>query len=82
MDEEEWEEGDVREKAAEYARAATGEDKVDKSQLPKVMQVKGFGRSRQNTRYQGLAKEDTTDRRADYLSLVHHPKNKGQKKTR
>jgi microfibrillar-associated protein 1 len=71
MDEDEFDEGDVRHKAAEYARAATGEDKIDKAALPKVMQVKGFGLARQNTRYRGLAKEDTTDKRQDLLPIVH-----------
>jgi microfibrillar-associated protein 1 len=55
----EWDESDVRHKAAEYARAATGDDKIDRSQLPEVMQVKNFGLARQNHKYKGLAKEDT-----------------------
>ena len=59
MDQTEWDETDVRHKAAEYARAATGEDKLDKSQLPEVMRVKKFGFARQNHRYKGLAAEDT-----------------------
>jgi microfibrillar-associated protein 1 len=70
MDEEEYEEGDVRFKAKDYARAATGEDKIDKSKLPEVMQVKKFGFARQNTKYKGLAKEDTTDRHMEMLPLV------------
>jgi len=69
MDESEWGEGDVRQKAAEYASAATGEDKIDKSKLPEVMQVKNFGRSRQNTKYKGIASEDTTDKSVRILSL-------------
>lgn len=60
---------DVRHKAAEYARAATGEDKIDKSALPKVMQTKYFGLSRHSTKYQGLAKEDTTDKKMDFLPI-------------
>ena len=71
MDDSEWAEGDIRRKAAEYAKAATGEDKFDKSKLPEVMQVHKFGHARQNTRYKGLAKEDTTDKFAKVLPLVH-----------
>lgn len=71
MDKDEFDKDDVRHKAEEYARAATGEDKIDKSALPEVMQVKGFGLARQNTKYKGLAKEDTSDRRQDLLPLVH-----------
>lgn len=76
MDEEEWDDSDVRHKAAEYARAATGEDKIDKSKLPKVMQVKNFGLARQNNRYQGLAKEDTTNKQMETLPLKQ-PKGMG-----
>lgn len=74
MDEEEWDESDVRHKAAEYARAATGEDKIDKSVLPEVMQVKKFGFASQNTKYKGLAKEDTTDKRMEMLPLKRKEK--------
>jgi microfibrillar-associated protein 1 len=80
MDEEEFEEGDVRFKAKDYARAATGDDKIDKSKLPEVMQVKKFGFARQNTKYKGLAKEDTTDRRMEMLPLVQ--KQKRREKTK
>ena len=70
MDESEWDETDVRHKAADYARAATGSDKIDKSALPEVMQVKKFGRANQNLRYKGLAAEDTTDKGMRTLPLV------------
>ena len=69
MDESEWDRGDIRHKAVEYAATATGEDKIDKSKLPEIMQVKNFGRSRQNQKYKGLAKEDTSDKSAHVLPL-------------
>lgn len=79
MDDEEWEADDVRHKAKEYERAATGEDKIDKSKLPEIMQVKGFGLARMGTKYKGLSKEDTTDKRNETLPIVkknkvQHPK--------
>jgi hypothetical protein len=69
----------VRHKAKEYERAATGEDKIDKSKLPEIMQVKGFGLARMGTKYKGLSKEDTTDKRNETLPIVkknkvQHPK--------
>jgi len=69
MDQDEWKEGDVRHKAKDYERALVGEDKVDRRNLPKVMQVKKFGFSG-NTRYKGLAREDTSTKQ-DVLPLVH-----------
>lgn len=53
---------DIRHKAAEYAKAATGDDKFDKRNMPKVMQVKKFGFAGYGTKYRGLSKEDTTDK--------------------
>ena len=70
MDEDEWEEGDVRRKASEYAKAATGDDKIDKASLPEVMRVKKFGRSGQG-RYKGLVSEDTTDKTVATLPLLN-----------
>ena len=58
---------DVRHRAAEYSRAATGEDKIDKSALPEVMQVKNFGFAGWSL---GLAKDDSTDKRLDVCQYV------------
>jgi hypothetical protein len=68
MDEDELAEDDIRRKAGEYARAATASDRLNTKQLPKVMQVKRFGFANQS-KYKGLAAEDTTDRTADMLPL-------------
>jgi microfibrillar-associated protein 1 len=56
-------EDNVRHQAAEYSCMATGKDKIHKTALPKVMQVKKFGLDR------GLAKEDTTDEKMEFLPI-------------
>ena len=67
---------DVRHKALEYSRAATGEDKIDKLALPEVMQVKKFGFAGYSTKYKGLAKEYTTDKSTDFVPIVRGKKKK------
>ena len=71
---------DVRHRAAEYSRAATGEDKINKSALPEVMQVKNFGLAGYSTKYKGLAKEDTTDRKQDFLPIRAAGSGRGRRK--
>jgi hypothetical protein len=57
MDESEWKgESDVRHKATEYAKAATGSDKQDRRKLPAAMRVKNFGMANQS-KYKGMADE-------------------------
>uniref|UniRef100_A0A2C9VI48 Micro-fibrillar-associated protein 1 C-terminal domain-containing protein n=1 Tax=Manihot esculenta TaxID=3983 RepID=A0A2C9VI48_MANES len=49
--------------------APTGEDKMNKSILPKVMQVKHFGRSGR-TKWNHLVNEDTTDWNNPWIGRV------------
>lgn len=68
---------DIRHRAAEYAQAATGDVIFDKSKMPKIMQQsKQFGLAG-NTRYKGLAKEDTSARDSNYLPIY-----RGKKRSR
>jgi len=60
----EGEEGDVQ--VRDYS-GATGEDLIDKTLLPKVMQVKNFGRSGR-TKYTHLVDQDTTDWKAGWAT--------------
>jgi microfibrillar-associated protein 1 len=78
MDRSEWDDTDVRLKAAEYAAAVTGDDKHDRRHLPKVMQVKKFGFANQS-KWKGLAKEDTSDKRMDMLPLNKNNNSKPKK---
>jgi microfibrillar-associated protein 1 len=79
MDEGEWSKDDVRHKAKDYERSATGDDKIDKRNLPKVMQVRNFGLARQNTKYKGLAHEDTTDKKGELLPLMQKKRRRNDK---
>ena len=82
MDEDEFDEDDVRRRAKEYEQGVTEAQKSlgDMRKLPKIMQVKKFGRANQS-RYQGLANEDTSRKDSStLLPLVHH-KQSHQRKT-
>lgn len=74
MDSSEWDETDVRHKAAEYATASTNEGRT-RDDLPEVMKVKKFGFANQS-KYRGLKAEDTSDRTQKILPLVSGKKRK------
>ena len=42
------------------------------------MQVKNFGLAGYSTKYKGLAKEDTTDKKLDFLPIRGHKKKGGR----
>ena len=74
MDEQEWDESDVRHKADEYSKSATGDDKINRDALPNIMKkVKKLGFANQS-KYKGLAAEDTTDRGFRPLSRSNQKK--------
>merc|ERR1719362_2207990 len=58
---------DIRHKAKEYSMVPTFTDKADRSKMPEVMKVKKFGFQGYSTKYKGLKKEDTTDKRVNLL---------------
>jgi len=85
MDEDEFDEDDVRRRAKEYEQGVTESARTrgDTRNLPKVMQVKKFGRANQS-RYQGLANEDTSrldKNSSNVLPLVHHKRQTDRKTT-